>query len=112
MLKITEYRRRKQIEYNEEHQITPQSVKRSVQESLQTVLKGRELNASLVREDGGDLDVTEVIQELEAEMQQAAAALEYERAALLRDQIKELKGPDEKTAGKKQRVSYRGKRSP
>ncbi|MGI9243005.1 MAG: excinuclease ABC subunit UvrB [Verrucomicrobiales bacterium] len=110
LLKITEYRRRKQIEYNEKHGITPQSVKRSVQESLQTILKGRELNANVVREDGGDFDVTEVIRELEAEMQQAAVALEYERAALLRDQIKELKGPTEKSSSEKKRVSYRGKR--
>ena len=95
--------------YNEKHDITPQSVKRAVQESLQTVLKGRELNASMVREDGGDFDITEVIRELEAEMQQAAASLEYERAALLRDQIKELKGPDE-AAAKKKRVSYKKKK--
>ena len=107
LLKITEYRRRKQVEYNEKHGITPQSVVRSVQESLHSVLQGRELNASLVKE-GDDLDVTEVIRELEAEMQQAAIALEYERAALLRDQIKELKGPEEKSTQKK-RVSYRKK---
>ena len=110
LLKITEYRRRKQIEYNTEHDITPQSVKRSIQESLQSVLKGRELNASLVREDGGDFDVTEVIRELETEMEQAAASLEYERAALLRDQIKELKGPGEASASRRQRVKYQGKR--
>jgi len=109
LLKITEYRRRKQIAYNEKHNITPQSVKRSVQESLQTVLNGRELNASLVKEDGSDYDVTEVIRELEAEMQQAAVSLEYERAALLRDQIKELKGPTEKPA-KKKRISYGAKK--
>ena len=109
LLKITEYRRRKQIDYNEKHNITPQSVQRSVQESLHSVLQGRELNANLVKDGGDDFDVTEVIRELEAEMQQAAASLEYERAALLRDQIKELRGPAEKTAKKKKRVNYRKK---
>ena len=46
---------------------------------------------SIVRESGADLNLTEVLQELEEEMQTAAANLEYERAALLRDQILELK---------------------
>ena len=97
-------------ECNEKHNITPQSVKRAIQQSLHSVLQGRELNASVVREDGADFDVTEVIRELEAEMQQAAAALEYERAALLRDQIKELKtAAGEGPTPKKKRVSYRKK---
>ena len=105
LLKITEYRRKKQIAYNEKHGITPQSVKRLVQESLQSVLTGQEVNSSVVKE---DLDVTQVIQELEQEMQEAAANLEFERAALLRDQINELKGPDEqkKKTTKKKRVRY------
>ena len=91
LVAITEYRRTKQIEYNEAHGITPTSVRRAVQESLHTLLKGRQLEESVVREGGGDFDVTEVLRELEGEMQIAAANLEYERAALLRDQILELK---------------------
>jgi excinuclease ABC subunit B len=55
------------------------------------MLRGRQLEESVVRESGGDFDLTEVLRELEEEMQLAAANLEYERAALLRDQILELK---------------------
>jgi len=44
-----------------------------------------------VREAGGDFSVTEVLRELEQEMEIASANLEFERAALLRDQIMELK---------------------
>ena len=40
---------------------------------------------------GEDYDIVRVLGELEAEMMEAAAALEYERAALIRDQIAELK---------------------
>ncbi|PYJ37400.1 MAG: hypothetical protein DME84_07635, partial [Verrucomicrobia bacterium] len=40
---------------------------------------------------GGDFNVTELLRELEEEMQQASANLEFERAALLRDQIMEVK---------------------
>ena len=110
LVDISDYRRRKQEEYNEKHGITPQSVVRAVQKSLHMTLQGRQLEESVVKEDGGDFDVMEVLRELEQEMQQAAADLEYERAALLRDQIAELKkqsgieggalGPQKKPTGK------------
>jgi excinuclease ABC subunit B len=91
LVSITEFRRGKQIEYNEANGITPTSVRRAVQESLHTLLKGREIEESVIRESGGDFNISEVLRELEEEMQIAAANLEYERAALLRDQIMELK---------------------
>jgi excinuclease ABC subunit B len=91
LIAITEFRRGKQIEYNEANGITPTSVSRAVQESLHTLLRGRQLEESVIREGGGDFNITEVLRELEEEMQIAAANLEYERAALLRDQIVELK---------------------
>ena len=91
LMSISEYRRVKQLEYNEKHGITPQTVRRAVQESLHTVLRGREIAASVIQEAGGDFNVTELLRELEDEMQEASANLEFERAALLRDQIMEVK---------------------
>ena len=91
LISISEYRRAKQIEYNEKHGITPQTVRRAVQESLHTILRGREIESSVIREVGGDFDLSELLRELEEEMQQASANLEFERAALLRDQIMEVK---------------------
>jgi excinuclease ABC subunit B len=91
LMAISDYRRAKQIEYNEKHGITPQTVRRAVQESLHTILRGREIAASIIQEAGGDFNVTELLRELEDEMQQASANLEFERAALLRDQIMEVK---------------------
>jgi excinuclease ABC subunit B len=115
LMAITEYRRGKQMEYNEANGITPTSVRRAVQESLHTILRGRDLEQSIVRETGADLDLTEVLRELEAEMQMAAANLEYERAALLRDQINELKdgtGLSKIEPKNRRAVSYRsGNRS-
>ena len=120
LLDITAYRRRRQQEYNEAHGITPQSVIRGVQESLHTIVAGREVEegiASKVGEGGGNLDVLNLIRELEGEMRDAAVALEYERAALLRDQIRELKAsaglPATEVAGaekfgKSRPVNYRG----
>jgi excinuclease ABC subunit B len=91
LLNISRHRRGVQMEYNQRHGITPQTVRRAVQESLQILGKAKELEESVVREDGGDYVVTEVIRELEEEMAQAAVKLEFEKAALLRDQIRELK---------------------
>src|SRR5947209_1582788 len=91
LISISEYRRAKQVEYNEKHGITPQTVRRAVQESLHTILRGREIAASVIQEAGGDFNVTELLRELEDEMQRASANLEFERAALLRDQIMEVK---------------------
>ncbi|HEY1048383.1 MAG TPA: excinuclease ABC subunit UvrB [Prosthecobacter sp.] len=91
LLSISGYRRRVQTEHNEANGITPQTVRRAVQESLQIIGKAKELEESVVKEGGGDYAITETIRELEQEMAEAAMKLEYERAALLRDQIRELK---------------------
>ena len=90
LLEVTEDRRRRQMEHNREHGITPHSVKRPVQESLRVILEGEDNTSARVQEQ--PLDVTSLIRELEGEMKEASKKLEYERAALLRDQIMELKG--------------------
>jgi excinuclease ABC subunit B len=90
-LQVTDYRRQKQLDYNRQYNITPRSVSRAIEESLAINYKARELEASIIRESGGDYDVVEVLRELEEEMQEAASKLEFEKAALLRDQIMELK---------------------
>jgi excinuclease ABC subunit B len=114
LLAITEYRRSKQLEYNAQHGITPRSVQRAVQESLHTILRARDIEASVVREGGGDFSLSETLRELEQEMVTAAANLEYEKAALLRDQIMELKAGTgiSKIEPKRRPVTYgKGKRT-
>lgn len=88
-LAVSEYRRKKQLAYNQEHGITPRGVIRAVEESLVVRESLREEATSLLR-DSGDLDVNETIRELETEMLSAANNLEFEKAALLRDQVNEL----------------------
>jgi len=90
-LAVTEYRRTRQLAYNKEHNITPRSVKRAVEESLVVREETREQAHDVLRDAGMDVDLTETINELESEMLAAANNLEFEKAALLRDQIKELK---------------------
>lgn len=91
MLDVTNARREKQLEYNREHGITPRQIVKEIQESLAVVKKAEDLDQSVVREGRGDYDVHEVVQAIEKEMLEAAAALEFERAAMLRDQLTELK---------------------
>ena len=97
LLDITAYRRARQQAYNEEHGITPQSVKRALQQSLHTHEKELEqadlLNRSLVADNLESYDKLRVIGELEEEMRDASSRLEFERAAHLRDQIAALKNP-------------------
>jgi excinuclease ABC subunit B len=103
-LAVTEYRRKRQIAYNQEHHITPRSVSRAVEESLAVYETTREQAHGVLKD--ARMDVTETINELEEEMLRAAAELQFEKAALLRDQIKELKRmvdgapPAEKTKSK------------
>jgi excinuclease ABC subunit B len=90
-LAVTEYRRKKQIAYNAEHNITPRSVSRAVEESLATYESKRQEAAGVLKDAKLDVDLTETLGELEEEMLAAAGELKFEKAALLRDQIKELK---------------------
>jgi len=91
LVNITEYRRRRQIEYNEKHGVIPESVKRADQESLHMHREGNQVSKNIVSDNDGDLDVLQVIGELKEEMQEASSKLEFEKAALIRDQIEELK---------------------
>ena len=90
-LAVTEYRRKRQLAYNAQHNITPRSVSRAVEESLAVYESTRKEASSVLKDAGMDIDITETIKELESEMLTAANNLEFEKAALMRDQIKELK---------------------
>ncbi len=117
-LEISEYRRKKQLRYNKEHNITPRSVQRPVESGLSEQGDSTGKAASVIQETGGNFDVTESIRELESEMLEASNNLEFEKAALIRDQIQELKKmsgnsdstPDLKSTGSKS-YSKAGKKS-
>jgi len=93
-LEVVNYRRAKQLAYNQEHGITPRSVKRSAQSSLHVYDGSGVRETEVAVAEGSADDVAAVIAELENEMTEAAGRLEFERAALLRDQIAALKSGD------------------
>ena len=86
---ISETNRRRSIQqqYNEEHNITPQTIKKSVRESIKaTVIEDIAVEYNLEK----DEDIEEVIKKLTDEMLKYAAEMEFEKAAELRDKIREL----------------------
>jgi excinuclease ABC subunit B len=90
-LEVSKYRREKQLAYNQEHNITPRSVSRAVEDSLAVYQNARSKASLLLNEVGGNFDVTETLRELQEQMVEASNNLEFEKAALMRDQIRELK---------------------
>jgi len=93
----TERRREIQLAHNEEHGITPETIRKSIEEiEFSTrVADAREQPLPAVAEPSGDyaseVDAEAFLKILEKEMAEAAEGLDFERAALLRDQIHELK---------------------
>lgn len=94
MIDITQSRREKQVAYNKAHNISPASTIRAIDAGLRTTYDTEEVERKVVAEAGEPYEVHEAIQTLEREMLEAAEALEFERAAALRDRWKELKESD------------------
>ena len=111
-LAISKHRRDRQLKHNAEHNITPRSVNRAVEDSLANRQEATDKAVILLREGTEDLDITETIHDLEKEMITAAENLEFEKAAHIRDQINQLKrGLGEDTIGPHRKTTYRqGKR--
>ncbi len=91
LIDVTERRRAKQEAYNREHNIVPRSANRGVQESLQTIVSAARGIHEKVAGGVESANAGEVLKQLEEEMWEASEKLEYERAALLRDQIEDWK---------------------
>ncbi|NUQ00185.1 MAG: excinuclease ABC subunit UvrB, partial [Armatimonadetes bacterium] len=89
----TNRRREKQLAYNAEHGITPETIRKAIRDvirSEQSVEEEQEtLTAGLPRDEGVPLET--VIASLEQDMKRAAAELDFEKAAQLRDQVVELR---------------------
>ena len=91
LIRETDRRRERQEAYNREHNLVPRSVIRGVQESLQTIVRTARGIHEKVGGGQESADAGEVLKQLEEEMWEASEKLEYERAALLRDQIEDWK---------------------
>ncbi|MCA9186386.1 MAG: excinuclease ABC subunit UvrB [Pirellulaceae bacterium] len=106
----TERRRALQEEYNRLHNITPETVKKHIRMGIESEARAhRQANAAVGRSGDAEVITEETIQELQAEMMQAADNLEFERAAALRDRIEKMKN---RVGESRQSVEAEVERSP
>ncbi len=91
---IEETQRRRQIQevYNIEHNITPQGIRKAIKDITERVRVVAETRTPYIAAPMAKEDIARLIKELEAQMKTAARNLEFEKAALLRDRIIELRG--------------------
>jgi excinuclease ABC subunit B len=89
----TARRRELQIAYNEEHGITPTTIRKAVRDLISTAKEVAETEDRLGKnaEDMNAAEIGELIEKLDKQMRLAAAELDFETAADLRDRITELK---------------------
>ncbi|MFN0117767.1 MAG: excinuclease ABC subunit UvrB [Elusimicrobiota bacterium] len=93
-MKEMDRRRKKQMVYNKKNNITPKTIVKAIKDLDEFQFRAKERGLSKIFKDGIDLadnaQISEVISEMEKHMKEAAQALDFEMAALLRDRIREL----------------------
>jgi excinuclease ABC subunit B len=93
-LEETRRRRRIQEEFNRTHDITPTSIKKSIKNILSSIYEADYYTVPLVAETQGEYispkDIPKLVKKLRKEMREAAQELDFERAALLRDRIRQI----------------------
>jgi excinuclease ABC subunit B len=87
----TNRRRKIQTKYNKDHNITPETIKKEIRRTLADLVKARQTAREAVRFGDTEYDKVELASQIEQEMLEAAQTLDFERAAFLRDQLRELK---------------------
>ena len=90
---ISETNRRREIqkEYNFKHHITPTSIKKEISEGLRAIIPEKQIENKLDIKRIPKDELPNLVKQLSSEMQLAAANLEFEHAALLRDEIEKIK---------------------
>ncbi|MFH1479592.1 MAG: excinuclease ABC subunit UvrB [Candidatus Omnitrophota bacterium] len=89
-IRETNRRRVKQFEFNKKHGITPRSIEKAIKEGIESAKKAEEIVMDSCGQTEDEFERESLISELQKEMELCARNLQFERAAELRDKIKEL----------------------
>jgi excinuclease ABC subunit B len=84
-------RRVKQLEFNENHKITPHTIQKAIRDGIEELEEAQGLVMESAGQSAGEFELNSIISGLEYEMELAARNLQFEKAAKIRDKIKELK---------------------
>ncbi|MHC4646072.1 MAG: excinuclease ABC subunit UvrB [Planctomycetota bacterium] len=87
----TNRRRKIQLQYNKDHNIIPETIRKEIRRSLADQVKARRTAQQAVQFSHREYEKVELAAQIESEMLEAAESLEFERAAFLRDQLRQLK---------------------
>jgi excinuclease ABC subunit B len=79
------------LKYNKQHNIRPETIRKEIRRSLADQVKARQVARQAVQFSQTEYEKVELAAQLEKEMLEAAETLDFERAAFLRDQLRELK---------------------
>ena len=88
---VTDERRKKQIEFNEKHGIKPKTIIKAIKDGIEAYKHAKEVVREVVGETDEEYDITEVIAQLEIDMEKAAHTLQFEKAIVYREQVERLK---------------------
>jgi excinuclease ABC subunit B len=102
----TNRRRELQRQYNTEHGITPESIRKAIRNSFEVELQARRVAQEALTHDQQEYEREELLAILEKEMLAAAESLEFEKAAQIRDQIEEIREAPEVDGGKKSKEGH------
>ncbi|MBI2192435.1 MAG: excinuclease ABC subunit UvrB [Planctomycetes bacterium] len=106
----TARRRRLQLEYNDRHHITPETIRKEIKRGIEQEVQSRRLAQETVHESEEQYVAQEALREIEQEMFSASANLEFERAAELRDRLFRLQGKPVDGAPREYKRISRGRR--
>ncbi len=91
MMDETDRRRKRQIEFNQTHGITPKSIAKAIRAGIEQIRSAEEFVAEVVGEKKSEHDAKSYLAYLVSKMEESASRLDFEKAARYRDEIRELK---------------------